>query len=278
MIQAFKRPLSLIAHRGGSLEAPENTVASVAHGIASGSDWQEIDVQLTADGGVVVMHDDTLERTTSGKGPVSAQTLAELCQLYAGAPAVDLGTQEELRRQKVALPTFQSHSQSHPQSKPTGPSIKVPSLQEILALPRARLMVELKPGDQPERLAAAVLELVAKHSHPDKIRLGSFQPEALEAVLARTSAIGLVGIVDSEGPDSPSWQRLLALPLKILAVDKYAAQACRAKAPAALPLWVWTVYSAQEALELSASEDVALDGLITDAPQAVHQALEALRH
>src|SRR5688500_15952335 len=67
----------IIAHRGGSLEAPENTLAAIRHGAAVGSDWIEIDVTLSRDDEVIVIHDDTLERTTDGTGMVEAMTLSQ---------------------------------------------------------------------------------------------------------------------------------------------------------------------------------------------------------
>jgi glycerophosphoryl diester phosphodiesterase len=75
----------LIAHRGGSLEAPENTMASFRHAIEIGARYVELDVQMTRDGVPVVLHDPTLDRTTTGKGPVSAVTLADLQDVDAGS-------------------------------------------------------------------------------------------------------------------------------------------------------------------------------------------------
>jgi glycerophosphoryl diester phosphodiesterase len=75
----------LIAHRGGSLEAPENTMASFRHAIEIGARYVELDVQMTRDGVPVVLHDPTLDRTTTGRGPVSAVTLADLQDIDAGS-------------------------------------------------------------------------------------------------------------------------------------------------------------------------------------------------
>lgn len=77
------RPL-VIAHRGASGTRPENTLAAFRHAVALGADMIELDVQLTRDGEVVVLHDTTLDRTTDGRGPVSERTLAELRGLDAG--------------------------------------------------------------------------------------------------------------------------------------------------------------------------------------------------
>lgn len=76
--------LTIFAHRGARAHAPENTLLAFRLGYALGADAFECDVQLTADGGLVVIHDARLNRTTTGKGPVAARTLAELRELDAG--------------------------------------------------------------------------------------------------------------------------------------------------------------------------------------------------
>jgi glycerophosphoryl diester phosphodiesterase len=77
------RPL-IISHRGASAEAPENTLAAFALAQAQGADGIELDVQLSADGWPVVIHDSKLERTTNGQGQVQQLTVAQLQELDAG--------------------------------------------------------------------------------------------------------------------------------------------------------------------------------------------------
>lgn len=74
----------VIAHRGDSAHRPENTLASFASALELGAELVELDVQLTRDGQVVVIHDETLERTTSGRGLVREHTLPEIRALSAG--------------------------------------------------------------------------------------------------------------------------------------------------------------------------------------------------
>ncbi|MBN1218067.1 MAG: glycerophosphodiester phosphodiesterase [Anaerolineae bacterium] len=74
----------LIAHRGGSDLAPENTLAAFRQAIDLGVDWLEMDVQMTRDEALVVIHDETVDRTTNGTGRVADLTLAELRLLDAG--------------------------------------------------------------------------------------------------------------------------------------------------------------------------------------------------
>lgn len=75
----------LIAHRGASAEAPENTIAAFKHAIRASADLIELDVRLSLDGEVVVFHDRFLDRTTNGSGLVEDHTLAELKKLDAGS-------------------------------------------------------------------------------------------------------------------------------------------------------------------------------------------------
>jgi len=72
------RPTLLAAHRGGSLLWPENSLLAFKNALALGADFIEFDVHLSRDGEVVVIHDATLDRTTTGTGPVRDRTLAEL--------------------------------------------------------------------------------------------------------------------------------------------------------------------------------------------------------
>ena len=78
-----RRPLN-IAHRGASAYAPGNTLAAFRLALEMGADGFELDVMLSADGHLVVIHDDTVDRTTDGRGPVRQKTLAELKTLDAG--------------------------------------------------------------------------------------------------------------------------------------------------------------------------------------------------
>ena len=73
-----------IAHRGDSAHAPENTLAAFRSAIDAGADWLEMDVQMSDDGHLVVIHDTTVDRTTNGSGRVADFTLAQLQALDAG--------------------------------------------------------------------------------------------------------------------------------------------------------------------------------------------------
>lgn len=83
LLSSGRRPL-IVAHRGASAMAPENTLAAFRAAVELGADAIELDVQRTADGQLIVMHDPTVDRTTDGRGPLAAHSLAALKALDAG--------------------------------------------------------------------------------------------------------------------------------------------------------------------------------------------------
>src|SRR3970040_2158507 len=84
LLHFYPRIPLILGHRGASAYAPENTLAAFRRALELGADGFELDVTLSADGVPVVIHDDTVDRTTDGSGPVANLTLAQLKQLPAG--------------------------------------------------------------------------------------------------------------------------------------------------------------------------------------------------
>jgi glycerophosphoryl diester phosphodiesterase len=134
----------LIAHRGGSALAPENTLAAFRRALEWWrADLLEIDVQPTRDGDAVVIHDPTVDRTTDGAGAVSALTVAELQRLDAGFRFTPDGGK-----------TFPYR----------GKDVRISTLREVLqALPHARVNVEIKDGRAQQAVWNTVHELHAVH-------------------------------------------------------------------------------------------------------------------
>ncbi|WP_191601551.1 glycerophosphoryl diester phosphodiesterase [Marinomonas algicola] len=77
--------VKVVGHRGAALLAPENTLAAIKAAADAGAQWVEIDVYLVADGGLVIFHDDTLERCTNGAGATAQSTVPYIKGLDAGA-------------------------------------------------------------------------------------------------------------------------------------------------------------------------------------------------
>jgi glycerophosphoryl diester phosphodiesterase len=133
----------LIAHRGGSGLAPENTLAAFLEGAGTwGADMIELDVHASADGHCVVFHDDTVDRTTDGSGPVAGMTLTQLRELDAGYRFTRDGVSYPYRGRGVGISTF----------------------DEVLeALPTMRFTVEVKVGAAQAPLFAAIRRHDATH-------------------------------------------------------------------------------------------------------------------
>ena len=139
---------AVIAHRGDKDHAPENTLAAFKLAAEKGADAIEFDVKLTADEQVIVLHDQTVERTTNGTGSVSLLPLTVLRDLDAGA-----WFSEQFRGERI------------------------PTLEEVFETVGKRLFMNVEltnyatPGDN---LVAKVVELVKKHDLQDRTLFSSF--------------------------------------------------------------------------------------------------------
>jgi glycerophosphoryl diester phosphodiesterase len=142
----------VIAHRGFSAAAPENTIAAVRAAIEIGADMVEIDVTLTSDGHIVVIHDETLDRTTNGSGKISECTRAELQLLDAGG---------------WFAPTF------------TGE--RIPSLDAVLDEIEDRILlnVEIKSEAVDRGIVTKVVSVIRTQGMIDQVVVSSFSPTAL---------------------------------------------------------------------------------------------------
>ncbi len=151
---ARRRPY-LMAHRGGALLAPENTLASFDGAAALGADAIELDVRLTSDGEVVVFHDASTERITGAPGPVAARSLAQLRALDAG----------------FAFSRDGGHSFPW-----RGRGLAVPTLAEVFArYPGMLFNIEAK--ETSPRLAEALAGVVGSAGRVDEVCVGSFDDE-----------------------------------------------------------------------------------------------------
>jgi glycerophosphoryl diester phosphodiesterase len=250
---------TIIGHRGGSLEAPENTVAAIEHAISVGADWQEVDVRLSADGEVMIMHDETVDRTTNGRGFVREMKRAELERLHAGAPRTADETIAVLQSFDLAPTDFGDRFRE----------TTVPTLAEALDVPESRLMIEMKgDGTDYEALARAVCDVINRADAHQRVVVGAFETPLIEALHSCDPAIPLVGIAVM--PEM--LPVLLDLPLAVLAVHTSLGEIARRQAPLNVAVWTWTVYTVDEARRLA---EAGIDGLITDIPSQVVAALRA---
>jgi len=225
----------VIAHRGASGTRPENTLVAFRRAQELGAHMVELDVQLSRDGEVVVMHDWTLGRTTDGRGRVATRTLAELRLLDAGR-------------------WFDTdYAGEH-----------VPTLREVLDAVSLPVNVELKArGD--DGLEARAFDVVRAAGAEDRVVFSSFHPESLVR-LRRRSASATIGVLWSG--------RRLALALRLagrvgataLHIRKDAAALGEVGAAVAQGLVVraWTVNDPGEFAHLALA---GVSGVFTDFPE-----------
>lgn len=148
----------VIAHRGTSGRYPENTLVAFEHAVAVGADWIEFDVHTTADGVVIVSHDNTADRCTDGRGSWKTKTLAQVKQLDAGSWFDDsfAGT-------------------------------RIPTLEEafdLLGDGRVRLCIEIKGEETGDYLRTAwgTVQVLQKRGLFRQAMVASFNHECLRAV------------------------------------------------------------------------------------------------
>jgi glycerophosphoryl diester phosphodiesterase len=159
----------IIAHRGASGSAPENTIPAFRLALEQGADAIELDVRLTADGIPVVLHDARLDRTTGRRALLRQLTLTELGALDAGATFTpDRGRTYPFR----------------------GAGITIPTLQEVLrAFPEVPFLVELKEVEA----QAPVRQVVVDEQATDRCLLASEHHAALEVFSGPTFAVAASG-------------------------------------------------------------------------------------
>lgn len=226
-----------IAHRGASGRFPENTLAAFDAAIAAGALMCELDVRLSRDGALVVIHDDTVDRTTDGHGPVSGLALAELKRLDAGAR---FGVQFAGER--------------------------IPTLAEVFALmgDRCALNLEIKArGAEP-----ALCESIRTHGALASALVSSFDWAALE-IVRHLEPRARIAPLASQWP-----ARLLGAATEIGAAainpraDLVTEDLCIAAHQRNLSVNAWTVDEASEMRRLIAC---GVDGIMTNYPERLYE-------
>jgi glycerophosphoryl diester phosphodiesterase len=246
MIHHSHRPI-ILAHRGASWHAPENTLEAFNLAFEQGADGVEIDVMLSADGEVVVIHDPTVDRTTNGHGRVAALKLTDLRALDAGS--------------------FFSEKFK---------GAKIPLLSEVFELvgKKGVLNIELKnytaPGDP---LVEKVCGLVKKHGLQEKILFSSFIASNLKkaARLLPETPRGLLALAGWKG----IWARSFGFmfgeyqALHPYITDVSARQVSRVH-QLKRRIHVWTANREEDLLRL---KNWDVDGILTDDPLAAVRVL-----
>ena len=232
----------IFSHRGASLLAPENTIASFELAYELGARAIEFDVQLTADFVPVVIHDDTLQRTTNGEGLVAMTTAAAIHKLSAGA---------------WFDPRFAKEY--------------VPRLAEVLSqlIPlNLYLNIEIKPNQlSVQRLVDAVLDVLTEQRYPpEQILLSSFDRAVIEqlAAYAPNNLPAYALLIDCYEPDVIRFaqtHRCTSINPSLVILQKQGADFIKQAHVAGLKVFSFTI---NEAAEVQTWLAAGLDGFFTD--------------
>lgn len=227
--------------------APENTLAAVERALDLGVDLVEIDVHVTRDGQVVVLHDATVDRTTDGRGAVRDMTLPEVRRLHAGL-----------------------------WFDPPFADARIPTLEEVLDLTRKRalLLIEIKARGISEQVVEAIQDLRATEDvilqsfHPASVR----QARELERRIPAALLVGRVPVGHTRGRGRSLVKKALKVGANALALSYHAATPSLVDEVhrRAMSLWVWTV---DEEIAMQKMVQIGADGIITNHPERLHRLL-----
>ena len=245
----------IIAHRGASGSAPENTLPAFELAVRQGTDAIELDVRLSGDGVPVVLHDATLDRTTGHSGAVGALTLAELREVDAGARfSIDGGRTYPFR----------------------GAGVRVPTLAEVLlAFPETSFLVEVKETAAQEAVRSVLIEqqalqrCVLASEHHDALRVFREPPFSVAASGAEIGALYRAALV-RRVPAKVEYQAL-SVPVRHRGLPVPTRAFVAAARGLGCPVHVWTVNDAATATMLWGR---GVAGMVTNVPRVILEARE----
>ena len=231
----------IVAHRGASGAAPENTMAAVRQAVTDGADWIEIDVQESADGEIVVVHDSDFMKLAGVNLRVWEATTARLSE-------IDIGS--------WFAPEFSGE--------------RVPALADVLAAVKgqSKLIVELKYYGHDEQLEQRVIDLIEAADMQHDTMIMSLEYAGIQIVRSLRPS-WKVGLLSARAVGD-----LTRLDVDFLAVSIALARPALVKTAhaAGKELFVWTV---NDALSMSQMMSIGVDGVITDEPRLGREVLAA---
>jgi glycerophosphoryl diester phosphodiesterase len=240
----------VVAHRGASGDAPENTLAAFAAAVEQGCRYLETDAHVTADGVVVAFHDHRLDRATDRRGAIERLTIAEVEEADAGHH----------------FPSFR------------GRGVKVPRLEEILTRwPDARLIIDPKTDAAVEPLCT----LLEKDDAWDRVCLGAFSDRRVKRVrqLSRGRACTSMGpaatataviAAATTGRMPRLGANCLQVPIRERGVRIVTQRFVDAAHGAGLPVQVWTV---DDVATMHYLLDIGADAIMTNRPRVLNEVL-----
>ncbi|MGR3637076.1 MAG: glycerophosphodiester phosphodiesterase family protein [Shimia sp.] len=237
------QPVAVIAHRGASAIKPENTMAAINEAVRVGSDWVEIDVQETADGAVIVMHDSDFMKQAGNPLTIWDATVDDIKDIDIGSWFDSAYAQE-----------------------------RAPLLEDVLraAKDKSGVIIELKYYGHDEKLEQRVAEIVEAEGMVDQVKIMSLKYDAVEKMRALRPdwSIGLLA--------SASLGQMWNLNADFLAVNSATTshRLVRESQAVGKKVYVWTV---NDPLAMSAMISMGVDGLITDEPELARLVLSERR-
>jgi glycerophosphoryl diester phosphodiesterase len=233
-------PPTIFAHRGSSIQAPENTISAFELAISQNADAIELDAKLSADGQVVVIHDQTLDRTTNGSGKVMETSLATLKELDAGS-------------------WFGMQFTGEP----------IPTLEEVFEAVGKKIFINIELTNYAsvfDELPNKVAQLVQKHGLKDSVMFSSFNPLALRRAHKQLPevALGLLALPGLPGVWARSflgrWVPYQALHPDFSSTTRHLIEKQHQHGSR---VFVWTVNEAEKLQQLF---EWGVDGVFTDDP------------
>lgn len=239
-----KHPL-VIAHRGGSKWAPENTIAAFAKSLDAHADGVELDIHRCKSGELVVIHDETLERTTDGKGFVKDKTLDELKKLSAGRWFDEQYAAE-----------------------------KLPVLDEVLKLANGKMIVNIEIKNSPIEYPGIeddLAKVLQNYKYPDKILISSFDHELIRRVHQKMPQYEVAFLDAGIVADVGDYADKIGAKAWNAGFSELRADAVERAHKAGLAVNVWTVDGHKKWNE---AVDMKVDGIVTDDPAGLLQFFE----
>jgi glycerophosphoryl diester phosphodiesterase len=253
--EVFKRensPVLVFAHRGGGVLIPENTLEAFVYSARMGVDALELDVHSTADGTLVVHHDQSVDRTTDGRGRVNELTIEAIKKLDAGYVfSIDGGRTFPFR----------------------GRGVTVPTLEEIFAaLPEMTFNIE--PKQHAPSIIAPLCALLRERKMTDKTIVGSFNQTTLDdfrrqcpevatsaspSEVSRFLALQKTGLADAYSPP----MQALQVPRNLGGLQIVTKEFVEAAHRRHLQVHVWTINETDDMQRLI---EMGVDGIMTDYP------------
>jgi glycerophosphoryl diester phosphodiesterase len=239
-------PIRVIAHRGCSGRAPENTLVAIRQAIEVGADMVEIDVTMTADGHVILLHDETLDRTTDGAGPPTVMTLDEIRRLDAGS---------------WFAPEYAGE--------------RIPTLAEAFETVKGRVLmnVEIKAEAVAHGVVPKVAAAIDEYGMIDQVVVSSFSPEALRLMKITDPTVVTASLFNKELHTSRDPLEIVqevgsrGLNISARRVTEAMVERCRSHG---FPVAVYTV---NEPAELRRLKDIGVNAVFTDYPDLMLEAL-----